>query len=68
MHKGKGYAERETPHSPSTNDLKEINACGSVMGDGAKCKESDYSMNEGPIHGGGNSSNSGSKKKGGMTY
>ena len=59
---------RQAPHSKSTNDLGEINECAKVMGDGKKCKESDYSMDEGTIHGGGKSSSSGSKKKGGMTY
>ncbi len=62
-----GY-HRPPPHSAKTNDLAEINECGKVMGDGKKCVEDDYSMNEGPIHGGGNSSSSGSKKKGKMTY
>jgi len=68
MHTGKGYDKRQAPHSANTNDLAEINMCGKAMGDGKKCQESDYSMNEGPIHGGGHSSSGGSKKSGKMTY
>ena len=62
MHKGQGYSGRKAPHSPGTNDNAEINECGKLMGDGKSTKESDYAMDEGPIHGGGKSSNP--KKKG----
>ena len=68
MHKGKGYAPREKPHSVGTNDLADVNMCGKYMGDGKKTKESDFAMDEGPIHGGGKSSGGGSMKKGKMTY
>jgi len=68
MHKGQGYHGREAPHSAKTDDLGEINECGKLMGDGKKTKKSDYEMNEGPIHGGGNSSSDGMSKKGGMDY
>ena len=57
MHKGQGYDHRKAPHSPSTNDNAEINECGKLMGDGKSTSESDYAMDEGPIHGGGKSSN-----------
>lgn len=67
MHKGPGYSERRAPHGKNTNDQGEINECAKSMG-GGSVKSSDYSMDEGKIHGGGNSSSPGSKKKGGMTY
>jgi len=68
MHTGKGYDKKPAPHSPSTNDLAEINMCGEYMGNGKKTTEADYGMNEGPIHGGGMSYGKGSMKKGKMSY
>lgn len=68
MHTGKGYDNRIPPHSPSTNDLAEINMCSEYMGMGKKTKESDYAMDEGPIHGGGHSHGGGSNKHGKMSY
>jgi len=44
MHTGNGYEARKSPHSSSTNDLKEVNECGKLMGDGKKCTEEDYKM------------------------